>query len=77
MLAVANTGSCIGPQNKVGHPVGCQFPCRKLAEYKQAPKRVCFFLVLRSEILDRIWDVVWEKKTCGIMTCGMNDLEID
>ena len=26
-LAVANTGSCIGPQNKIGHPAGCRFPC--------------------------------------------------
>ena len=22
-LAVANTGSCVGPQNKIGHPAGC------------------------------------------------------
>ena len=34
------------------------------------------FLVLRSEIVDRIWAVVWEKKTCGIMTSGINNLEI-
>ena len=27
VLAVANTGSCVGPQNKKGHPVGCRFPC--------------------------------------------------
>ena len=20
-------GSCVGPQNKVGHPAGCRFPC--------------------------------------------------
>ena len=26
-LAVANTGSCVGPLNKVGHPAGCRFPC--------------------------------------------------
>ena len=26
VLAVANTGSCVGPQNKIGHPVGCRFP---------------------------------------------------
>ena len=26
-LAVANTGSCVGPQNKIGHPAGCRFPC--------------------------------------------------
>ena len=27
VLAVANTGFCVGPQNKIGHPVGCRFPC--------------------------------------------------
>ena len=20
-------GSCVGPQNKIGHPAGCKFPC--------------------------------------------------
>ena len=27
VLAVANTDSCVGPQNKIGHPAGCRFPC--------------------------------------------------
>ena len=27
VLAVANTGSCVGPQNKTGHPVGYRSPC--------------------------------------------------
>ena len=27
VLAVANTGSCVGLQNKIGHPVGYRFPC--------------------------------------------------
>ena len=27
VLAVANTGSCVGPQHKIGHPAGCRFPC--------------------------------------------------
>ena len=27
LLAVANTGSCVGPQNKLGHPAACMFPC--------------------------------------------------
>ena len=27
-------GSCVGPQNKIGHPAGCRFPCRVPAEYK-------------------------------------------
>ena len=34
VLAVANTGSCGGPQNKIGHPSGCRFPSWVLMEYK-------------------------------------------
>ena len=26
-LAVVNNGSCVGPQNKIGPPAGCWFPC--------------------------------------------------
>ena len=26
-LAVADTSSCVGPQNKTGHPAECRFPC--------------------------------------------------
>ena len=49
-LAVANSGSCVGPQNKIGHPAGCRFP----------------------------WNInrIKKKKTCGVMTCEMNDLGI-
>ena len=36
VLAVANTGSCVGPQNKLGHPAGCRFQCWMPAEYKLA-----------------------------------------
>ena len=31
-LAVANTGSCVGPQHKIGHPAKCRFPCCVPAE---------------------------------------------
>ena len=34
VLAVANTGSCVGPQNKIGHPAGCRFLCLMPAEYR-------------------------------------------
>ena len=34
VLAVADTSSCVGLQNKIGHPAGCRFPCSVLAEYK-------------------------------------------
>ena len=27
-------GSCVGPQNKIGHPAGCRFPCSVPAEYR-------------------------------------------
>ena len=27
VLAVANTGSRVGPHNKIGHPAGGRFPC--------------------------------------------------
>ena len=27
-------GSCVGPQNKIGHPAGCRFPCWVPVEYK-------------------------------------------
>ena len=27
VLAVANTGSSVGPQNKISHPAGGRFPC--------------------------------------------------
>ena len=32
VLVVANTGSCVGSQTKIGHHVGCRFPCRVPAE---------------------------------------------
>ena len=34
VLAVANTGSCVGLQNKIGHPAGCRFPCWAPTEYR-------------------------------------------
>ena len=34
VLAVANSGSCVGPQNKIGHHAGCKFPCWVPAECK-------------------------------------------
>ena len=27
VLTVADTGSCVCPQNKIGHPAGGRFPC--------------------------------------------------
>ena len=39
VLAVANTGFCVGQQNKIGHPVGWRFPCWVPSEYKGAKKK--------------------------------------
>ena len=54
MLAVANAGSCVGPQNKIGHPA---YRYRQLMEvpvlssrgiYRGSKTRVVVFLGLRS-----------------------------
>ena len=34
VLAMANTGSCVGLQNKIGQPAWCGFPCWVPAEYR-------------------------------------------
>ena len=34
VLAVANTDSCVGSQNKIGQPAGCGFPCLVPTKYK-------------------------------------------
>ena len=34
VLALANTGSCVGLQNEIGQPASCRFPCWVPAEYK-------------------------------------------
>ena len=38
VLAVANTGSCVGLRNKIGHPAGCRFLCWVSMQYKLAQK---------------------------------------
>ena len=62
-LVVANTGSCVGPQNKIGHPAGIRFPCWVLAEYKQTPKRVLFFFWLCVPKLWMEFELWFERKT--------------
>ena len=34
VLAIANTGSCVGQQNEIGHPAGFRFRCWVPTEYK-------------------------------------------
>ena len=43
VLAVANTGSCVGQQNKTGHSTGCRFLYWVPAACKQALKHVLLF----------------------------------
>ena len=54
LLAVANTGSCVGPQNKIGHPAGCRFPCWVPTEYKLAKKTWLVVWWLAKEITWRL-----------------------
>ena len=79
MSAVANTGSCVGPQNKIGHPahryrqlMPVPLCSRNIKSYKTC---VIVFLGLRSRNFG--FELWFEKKSRGIMTCGMNKLEID
>ena len=52
VLAVANSGSCVGPQNKIGHPVECRFPCLVPAEYKLAKNMTCGMMTSEMNDLD-------------------------
>ena len=55
-LAVANTGSCVGLQNKLGHPAGSRFrvECVRNIDRLQNMCYSCVFLGLSSEIVKRI-----------------------
>ena len=48
-------GTCVGQQNKIGHPAGGRFPCWVPAEYKQAQKHDLWYDDLWNEwIGDRV-----------------------
>ena len=84
MLAVANTGSYVGPQYKIGHPVGCRFQCWVPAEYHHHLSRnregrwgtTDDFAT--SEIASKTNKQTNKQTnmTCGQMTCEMNNFEI-
>ena len=58
MLAVANTGSCVGPQNKIGHPAGCKYPCWVPTEYKKAKKNMtCGVMTCEMTNLEIEWSL--------------------
>ena len=51
-------GSCVGPQNKIGHPAGCRFPYWVPAEYKQAKKPwFCGMMTCEMTNLKREWSL--------------------
>ena len=78
VLDVANTGSCVDPQTKIGHPAGCRFPMLSARGIEIGSKTcVIVFLGLRSKIVVRIGVAAGEEETCGMMTHGMNILGID
>ena len=60
MLAVVNNGSCVGPQNKIGHPAGrykqlMQVPMLSASGILINPEiRVIVFQSLHFEILNKI-----------------------
>ena len=55
MLAVANTGSSVSPQNKIGHNCWMQVPVLSaLGVYRAFNIYVIVFLGLRSEMVDII-----------------------
>ena len=76
-VCVANTGSCVGLQTKIGHPAHRYRQLMKVPVLSVIGIKVscdtCIIVVLglRSEIVDLVLYVVGEKETCGIMTCGI------
>ena len=59
VFAVANTGSCLGPQNKVGHPAECKFPCWVPAEYKTIGSKnmICGVMTCELNKLEVEWSL--------------------
>ena len=60
--AMANTGFCVGSQNKKGHPAGCRFPCWVFTEYKYAPKHVLLFFWFCVPKLSIEFELWFEQK---------------
>ena len=51
-------GSCVGPQNKIGHPAGCRFPCWVPAVYKKAKKTwFCGMITCEMTNLEIEWSL--------------------
>ena len=57
-------GSCVGPQNKIGHSAGCRFPCWAPAECKLAEKTWIVIWCLLKWIIWR-WSEVCVQPWCS------------
>ena len=55
VLAAANTGSCVGPQNKIGHLARCRFPCLVPAEYRFKTHVTCGVMTCEINNLETEW----------------------
>ena len=69
VLAGANTGSCVGPQNKIRHPAGCRFPCWVLAEYREARKNMTCGM-MTCGISEQLGDRVKFVFSPDVILCG-------
>ena len=74
VFSVANIGSFVGPQNKIGHPAHCDRQVRQVSLYSALEvqtnyeTRVVVSRGLRFEIV--VWPELWfeKKETCVRMT---------
>ena len=83
LLTVANTGSLVGQQNKVGHPAHrfrrlLQASCAECPRIINRLQNMCCFcgFVFRNYEYN-LGCGLKKKETCCIMTCVMNNLEIE
>ena len=60
-------GSCVGPQNKIGHPVGGRFQC-------ECPQNINRLKKQKNKKQKKNPN---SNMTCGVMTCKMNNLETE
>ena len=77
MLAVAITGCCVDPQNKICHPAGYRLQLWARGILTGSETRAIGFLGLRFELWIEFGLWFEKKETSGITTCRMNNLERD
>ena len=77
MLTVANVSSCIDPQNRIGHPVLSRGKCSRNTNVPKHVLLLVWFCVPKLWIESELWFEGEKKRTFGITTCEMSNLEID